>query len=95
MIDYDQLVGLLKAVEKIELRIYQLNREKTKVMRQVNACGFDRVAFRELVRIRRKAKKPMPDDRVPELYNGLEDQFAVIRSNRNADGGKDDGTNDC
>ena len=87
--DYDQLLGMLKACEALEREVYELNRRKTKIMREATACGFNRVALRHLLRIRRDGK--CPDDHVPGTYEGLVDEIEMAKY---LDGGTRDGSND-
>lgn len=80
--DYDQLLGMLRACENIERQVYELNRQKTKIMREATACGFSRVAIRHILRMRRKGK--CPDDHILGIYEGFVDELIAAKS---SDGG--------
>lgn len=69
MIDFDQLLGSVKAVENLDRKIKRLNMEKSLIMRRANACGLDRVALRDILRMRRRGE--CPDDLVPSTYVSL------------------------
>ena len=66
---YDQLLGSIKALENLEARIFELNRQKTTIMRQAHYCGLSRVALRAIIRLRRDNK--CPDSMVISIYEGL------------------------
>lgn len=81
--DYVQLLGMLKACEELERRVNELNRRKTKILREAKACGFERLAIKHIMRLRRQGK--CPDDRVPGTYEGLVDRLLATQSR---DGGE-------
>lgn len=67
--DYDQLLGYVKALEAVERRLEALAKEKSGLLREAQACRFNKRALRELMRLRELGS--CPDIDVPTVYEAL------------------------
>jgi len=67
--DYVQLRAYLAAIAELDADLAEINKAKSRLYREADACGFPRDVVRDLIRLNEKDK--LPDEDIPSTYDGI------------------------